>query len=193
MVFLRKHGLPIPRVYSWSSTPKNPVGTEYIIMEKAQGSPVQKTWYSMTVGDRLQMVEKVVLLEKKLFEISLPACGAIYFKDSLPAGTPIVAIPGFADDKSSNKFCVGPSTEHLWWYSKRDQLGADVGPCEWRTVTEVKYVTLIAHRAGYYTAFASRRQERACMAPEIWPTSLPAKPHLQGTVRPQEIGPCCPN
>lgn len=130
MAFLRTRGLPIPKVYSWSSTPKNPIGSEYIIMEKAQGSPLQKTWYSMTVGERLQMVEKVVLLEKKLFEIPLPACGAIYFKDSLPAGTPVVAIPECADDKGSSKFCIGPSMEHLWWYSKRDKLGADMGPCE---------------------------------------------------------------
>ena len=99
-------------------------------MEKAQGTPLQKTWYSMTVGERLPMVEKVVLLERKLFEISLPACGAIYFKDSLPAGTPTVAISERADAKGSNRFCIGPSTEHLWWYSKRDKLGTDMGPCE---------------------------------------------------------------
>lgn len=97
-------GLPIPKVYSWSSTPKDPIGSEYIIMEKAQGTPLQKTWYSMTVGERLQMVEKVVLLERKLFKISLPACGAIYFKDNLPAGTPTVAIPGRPGGKGLSKF-----------------------------------------------------------------------------------------
>lgn len=99
-------------------------------MEKVRGSALQKTWYSMTVGERLQMVEKIVRLEKTLFEISLPACGAIYFKDSLPAGTPVVAIPGHAADNGLSKFCIGPSSEHLWWYSKRDKLGADMGPCK---------------------------------------------------------------
>ena len=129
MAFLRTCGLPIPMVYSWDSTPKNPVGSEYMIMEKAQGSPLQNTWYSMTMGERLQMVENVVLLERKLFDISLPACGSIYFKDDLPAATPVVAIPGRADDKASSKFCIGPSMEGSWWYSKRDKLGADMGPC----------------------------------------------------------------
>lgn len=88
IAYLRTHGLPIPKVHAWSSTPKNPAGAEYIIMEKAHGTPLQKTWYSMTVEERLLMVRKIVLLEKKMFDISLPAYGAIYFKDSPPPTPP---------------------------------------------------------------------------------------------------------
>ncbi|KAF7513613.1 hypothetical protein GJ744_008907 [Endocarpon pusillum] len=104
-------------------------------MERAQGTLLQKSWYSMTVEERLQMVEKIVLLEKKMFDISLPACGAIYFKDSLPPETTVIGIPGSTDDKGVSKFCIGPSNQHLWWYAKRDKLGADMGP--WRNTTRL--------------------------------------------------------
>lgn len=135
MVFLRMHGLPIPKIYDWNSTSANPVGSAYMIMEKVQGTELQETWHSMSVERRLQMAEKVVELEKKLFDIPFPACGAIYFKDSLPVGTPVVEIPDCKDESGLRRFCVGPSTEYLWWYSKRAELGADIGPCESSTVT----------------------------------------------------------
>ncbi len=128
IAYLRRCGIPIPKVYSWKSTPKNPVGSEYIIMEKAQGKPLRETWYSMTVKNRLDIVEKIVLLEKKLFDVSLPAYGSIYFLGSLPAGTPTVAILG--NGEKGSDFCVGPSAEHLWGHAKRDGLGVNCGPCE---------------------------------------------------------------
>lgn len=36
--YLRLHGIATPKVYSWYSTRTNPVGTEYIIMEKLDGT-----------------------------------------------------------------------------------------------------------------------------------------------------------
>lgn len=130
MLFLRKHGLPIPKVYDWSAKAENPVGSEYMIMEMVPGTGLQETWYSMTVEQRVGMVEKIVDLEKSLFEISLPACGSIYLIDTLPDGTRTVDIPSDQDRSVRNSFCIGPSTELLWWYSNRAELGADGGPCE---------------------------------------------------------------
>ncbi|KFY58387.1 hypothetical protein V497_04855 [Pseudogymnoascus sp. VKM F-4516 (FW-969)] len=37
--FLQSKGVPVPRVYAWSSKSDDAVGTEYIIMEKAPGNP----------------------------------------------------------------------------------------------------------------------------------------------------------
>lgn len=36
--FVRLQGIPVPRVLAYSADDKNPVGTEYIIMEKAVGN-----------------------------------------------------------------------------------------------------------------------------------------------------------
>lgn len=39
--FLQLKGIPVPRVYAWSSKSGNAVGTEYIIMEKVPGQPLE--------------------------------------------------------------------------------------------------------------------------------------------------------
>ncbi len=127
MDFLRRHGLPIPKVYDWSSSTSNFVGAEYMIMEKAQGTELQSIWYSMEVEQRMDIVGKIVELEKILFEVPLPASGSIYFKDTLDAKMETVEI---VSEIAPNRFCVGPSTEYLWWYQKRDELAIKSGPCK---------------------------------------------------------------
>ncbi|KAI9923505.1 Phosphotransferase enzyme [Aspergillus wentii] len=56
--YLRLHGICTPDVYAWSSTKENPVGAEYIIMEKLSGTPLGDKWF--------------------------PACGSIYYQRDLP-------------------------------------------------------------------------------------------------------------
>lgn len=84
----------------------------------------------MTRKQRFDVVKSIVRLEKVLFDISLPACGSIYFKDSLPAEASTVDIPSCPGCNDVSKFCIGPSTELLWWYSRRAELDANIGPCE---------------------------------------------------------------
>ncbi len=73
--FLREHGLPVPKIYDWCATAENFAGSEYIIMEKAQGIYLHGACYSKIVGQRLDVFEKIVQLGKVLFDISFPACG----------------------------------------------------------------------------------------------------------------------
>jgi lysyl-tRNA synthetase class 2 len=43
--FLRNElGIPVPRVFAWSSGKDQLVGVEYIIMEKAAGNELGKSW-----------------------------------------------------------------------------------------------------------------------------------------------------
>jgi aminoglycoside phosphotransferase len=60
MQFLRLQGVPIPEVFDWSSSTSNPVGSEYIIMERVPGKELEHTWYTMTVQERMDVVEKIV-------------------------------------------------------------------------------------------------------------------------------------
>lgn len=46
--FLRAKGIPVPRIFGWSADPNNPVGVEYIIMEKASGIPLETRWFSLS-------------------------------------------------------------------------------------------------------------------------------------------------
>lgn len=98
-----------------------------MIMEKAQGTELQNTWYSMEVEQRMDVIGKIVDLEKSLFELRLPASGSIYYKNDPNIKTETVDI---VSDIAPNTFSVGPSTEYLWWYQKRDQLAINHGPCK---------------------------------------------------------------
>jgi hypothetical protein len=100
-----------------------------VIVAKVPGTGLDQTWYSMTRGETFDVVEKLVRLQKVLFDISIPAFGIIYFKGSLPADSPTVDIPNHMSANNSTKFCIGLSTETLWWYLGRAQLGVNMGPC----------------------------------------------------------------
>jgi hypothetical protein len=130
ILFLKRHGIPTPRIYDWSAQADNPVGSEYMIMEKMRGRDLHEIWYSMSIEERMNMVQQIVHLENQLFEISLPAYGSIYLKESHPHGIPTVNL---LNDPEGDKFCIGPSTELLWWYANRGELGANGGPCELQT------------------------------------------------------------
>lgn len=56
--YLRLHGIRTPEVYAWCATKENPVGSEYIIMEKLGGIPLGDVWYSMTPKQQLNMMKK---------------------------------------------------------------------------------------------------------------------------------------
>lgn len=92
-------------------------------MEKARGKELEATWYSMNFDERKSVMEKIVAIESLLFNLKLPSFGSLYFTDSLPHGTDMVVLPG------NSTFCVGPSTEYLWWYHKRGELKTNKGPC----------------------------------------------------------------
>lgn len=49
MDFVRLHGIPVPRILAYSANDDNPIGTEYVIMEKVVGGKeMGNIWYSMT-------------------------------------------------------------------------------------------------------------------------------------------------
>ncbi|TVY87724.1 Altered inheritance of mitochondria protein, mitochondrial [Lachnellula willkommii] len=135
MEFLRIHGIPIPKILDWSSSASNQLGSEYIIMERVPGRELADTWYTMTFKERMAVIEKIVDVERLLFGIKFPASGSLYFKDSLNPDIKSVHMPEENSFKDIGRFCIGPSTEYLWWYQKRDELAVNRGP--WKSSEEV--------------------------------------------------------
>ncbi|KAL2070679.1 hypothetical protein VTL71DRAFT_13705 [Oculimacula yallundae] len=133
--FLRIHGIPIPKILDWSSSASNQLGSEYIIMERVPGRELTDTWHIMTYKKRMAVVQKIVDIEKLLFRIRFPASGSLFFKDSLDPDFQSVNMPENSSLEDVGKFCIRPSTEYLWWYQKRNELGANRGP--WKSSKEV--------------------------------------------------------
>jgi hypothetical protein len=131
LTFLRSKGIPVPKVYGWSSTTDNLVGVEYVIMEHALGVGADTRWFNNTKHQKHALVTGIVDIEKKLFNIPFGAVGSLYFKSDLPPRLqgPLY-VPGTPDEtRDSDTYCIGPIADYMFWYGKRAELELDRGPC----------------------------------------------------------------
>lgn len=136
--FLRLQGIPVPKVYAWSSNAENEVGTEYIIMEKAPGKPLQDRWFSLTPKEQLRLVTSYVGVERKLFSIPFGSYGSIYYSTSLPQHLQAHLHSGTGGENGDiSRFCIGPVADYMFWRGKRADLGVDRGPCESKTLIRI--------------------------------------------------------
>lgn len=131
LTFLRSKGVPVPRVYGWSSTTENAVGVEYIIMEHASGVGADTRWFDTTKYQKKGLVTGVIDIEKKLFNIPFASIGSLYFKNDLPRQWQgQLYQPGTLDeDRDSETYCIGPIADYMFWYGQRAKLDLDRGPC----------------------------------------------------------------
>ncbi|KAL8880661.1 MAG: hypothetical protein Q9192_007971 [Flavoplaca navasiana] len=125
--FAQLHGCPVPKIYDYSTTSVNPVGAEYIIMEKVAGKPLRTCWHSLTDKEIAKIIGQLVYIEAALFAVNLPAAGSIYHRHDLDLETFTVPIPGLSEDSD---FCIGPSADASWWLGERTDLILDRGPCK---------------------------------------------------------------
>lgn len=123
---VRSHDIPVPKVLGYSSNPDNPVGSEYIIMEKIHhGNPIGDSWYTFSDKERLKVLMGLVQLEAKLLAIDLPASGGLYYSCDLPPEMNRVGIPSLQDSDFTagrGDICVGPVSSLKWWYGERALL-----------------------------------------------------------------------
>ncbi|KAJ5573480.1 uncharacterized protein N7459_007907, partial [Penicillium hispanicum] len=120
----------VPNVFTWSSDAANPVGAEFIIMEKVKGVALSETWEGLNTLERYKIIDQVVQMEKELGNISFPAYGSLFLRDSLPATYRQYPLPPELDPEGL--FCIGPSCKRAWWHGNfvgiSQSLSKDLGP-----------------------------------------------------------------
>ncbi|RMD44905.1 hypothetical protein DV735_g23, partial [Chaetothyriales sp. CBS 134920] len=103
---VRAAGVPAPKVLYYSTdAAQNPVGAEFMIMEKVPGRPIGDLWFDLTEDERLKIISELVQAEVKLSKIELP--GVMSNRRGL---------------------CVGPHTSLRWWYKERGSIDLHRGP-----------------------------------------------------------------
>ncbi|KAL4981480.1 kinase-like domain-containing protein [Aspergillus falconensis] len=122
--YLRLHGITTPKVYGWCSTRGNPVGAEYIIMEKLDGTPLGDVWFTMTPKDQHRIMKQIVEWEIRLMSLEFPASGSIYYRKDVLSGE-VIPLPD-----NNHEFCIGPVAHYSWWHEERAVLKIDRGPCD---------------------------------------------------------------
>jgi hypothetical protein len=123
--------VPVPKVLAYSADPRNPVGAEYIIMEKAPGVQLFKKWAGMSDADQFQLVLGLAKLEGQIGKLHFPASGSLYLREDMGEGDACVGLDREMDPEG--RFCIGPSCERGWWprgIPASLQAGFNRGPCQ---------------------------------------------------------------
>ncbi|PVH93339.1 hypothetical protein DM02DRAFT_721750 [Periconia macrospinosa] len=111
-------GPPKYTTASESADATNPVGAEYIIMEKAPGTQLFNKWGDMSDLEQFRFVKEVGKVEGKTAGIRFPATGSLYLRKSTVGDSWVPLDPKF---DPSGQFCIGPSCDR-GWYKNGDQL-----------------------------------------------------------------------
>jgi hypothetical protein len=124
---------PVPRVLAWSSKVEdNPVGAEYIIMEKAPGIGLERAWPTMKIKDRITVVKAIAAFQKTWTSVSFKRFGSLYYSKDLEAparGEPLY-VNSDGVDITDDEFAVGPSMGREWIDDGRASVEMERGPCE---------------------------------------------------------------
>lgn len=128
--FLRSHGMPVPKIYGYSTVAENSIGTEYVLMEFMRGTNVGDVWFTMTEKQRLKLVAEIADLEARMFAIDFPASGSLFHAEDLAPELERLQLPSSG---GGSPFCIGPDTTMSQWYGKRSSLSVKRGPCMYST------------------------------------------------------------
>lgn len=131
MIVSKHTQIPVPKVLAWSCDASNPVGVEYIVMEKAPGQQLFTTWGALSTSDKFDVMENLAQLEADLALIKLPANGSLYLCESMTDGESWIALD--KDTDPSGQFCIGPSCERAWSDQENGMAMPSrvKGPCEY--------------------------------------------------------------
>lgn len=139
---LSQHGIPVPKVLGYSSQSTNPVGTEYLLLEKLEGTPLGERWFTLDTKAQVKVMRQAVDIETRFMKIEFPASGSLYFEKDLTNSE--AKIPVLSPSSETDSIVVGPTAEYEWWFEERSRLNVDRGPCknaliEQRSTTNLAY------------------------------------------------------
>ncbi|KAJ5491661.1 kinase-like domain-containing protein [Penicillium diatomitis] len=111
--------LPVPEVFAYSTTSDNPVGAEYILMERVEGESLSSRWLSLTTDEVKDIMTQIADMERKIFDFRFPAYGSLYYKKDLDGETQIPIVEDFV---------IGPVSTRQFWHGERSKTEIDRGP-----------------------------------------------------------------
>lgn len=124
-------GTPVPKVLAWSSKAKeNPVGAEYMIMEKAAGAQLNEFWPNMNIEARFEVVKTIAGYQHAWRSISFAQYGSLYYSRDLDHPKTCVLTRSDGSLVTEPSFAVGPSTGRDHFDDGRIAVDFDRGPCK---------------------------------------------------------------
>ncbi|CAG8935063.1 unnamed protein product [Penicillium salamii] len=160
MKYLHSKGIPVPRLYGFSSSTKNPAGVEYIIMEKAPGAGLETRWLSMSKREQHRLASSLVEIEKKIFDLPLRSIGSIYFKEDVPVELQTALYTANTEKcQDAETFCIGPTADYMFWYGRRAGMDLYRGPCKCASVHhEIQLLTIAGNDPKDYLLSVAQKE-----------------------------------
>ena len=120
-------------MYAWSSrASENPLGAEYILIEKQAGVALTDVWDIIKGKQKVQILDQVVDIERRLAATKFSKFGSLYYKDDLPdnsdSPSPLYFDPA-GNEVRSKIFGMGPINHRFLFDFGRGTLNIDRGPC----------------------------------------------------------------
>ncbi|RMZ84963.1 hypothetical protein DV738_g299, partial [Chaetothyriales sp. CBS 135597] len=124
--------VPAPKVYAWNSSCANPVGAEYILMERVSGIELDKVWDGMSGKEKFEVVQQLAQYDAAFATSNLPMYGSLYYASDVPGARPSQIIQG--RQRATQLFAIGPTTNRAYFDDRRGEVDLDLGP--WSTFDE---------------------------------------------------------
>ncbi|RMZ84416.1 hypothetical protein DV738_g463, partial [Chaetothyriales sp. CBS 135597] len=137
-------GTPTPHVYAWNSRAENPVGSEYIIMEKMPGVQLLQVWDQLKLTEKLDVVTQLFKFQKMWLSVRFVRIGSLYYANDVEtsAAKDHLFTDSNGEQVRNERFVVGPTTGRDWVDEGRSSLNCDRGP--WTSISD--YYRAVIHR-----------------------------------------------
>ena len=122
---------PVPKVFAWSSRAnENPVGAEYIIMEKAPGVQLDELWPNMDIKARFEVVKAIASFQNAWASTSFSQYGSLYYSFDIDRENACILTKSDGSRNTEPRFTVGPSVGRDMLDDGRIAVDFDRGPCK---------------------------------------------------------------
>jgi hypothetical protein len=115
------------------------VGAEYILEERAPGVPLGSLWYQWPILDRLDIIEQIVEMERKLASVKFVKSGCIFFQEDAPTDkSSTISLDASVPIPLSKleRFRLGPLVTSELWQGDRAAMDMNRGPCEYPPIPQ---------------------------------------------------------
>ena len=166
-------GIPIPRIYDWSSNASNEIGAEYILEERATGQPLGNLWETISLSTKVRIVDQILDIEKKLASMTFSKHGCIHYASDLQSKSCdyelIETKRNYPSESAARgngttpSFAIGPSTSPIFWEKQKATMNLDRGPCTLLSHKGSQSTELTMFRGLYHGLCGSHRKKRNSM------------------------------
>ena len=131
--YLHAHtSIPIPDVFAWDASDDNPIGFEWILMERVSGIPLQEVWYPEHMAGSVdwhikeRTVERLAEVVAQMWRLRFPVGGSLYLADG--TGVPGPADNGLALSDNISVTVGRVVSLEFFWENHLQLTGIERGP-----------------------------------------------------------------